>query len=67
MVNNPPAGNTRDAGSIHGLGRFPGEEHGNPLQDSCLENPYGQRGLEGYSPRGCRESDTTAHTTFVNN
>ena len=29
----------RDAGSIPGLGRSPGEEHGNPLQYSCLENP----------------------------
>ena len=24
--------------------------HGNPLQYSCLENPHGQRSLEGYSP-----------------
>ena len=28
-----------DLGSIPGLGRFPGEGHGNPLQYSCLENP----------------------------
>ena len=33
------AGGIRDAGSIPGLRRFPGEEHGNPLQYSCLENP----------------------------
>ena len=26
-------------GSIPGLGRFPGERHGNPLQYSCQENP----------------------------
>ena len=26
-------------GSIPGLGRFPGEWHGNPLQYSCHENP----------------------------
>ena len=32
------ARDTRDAGSILGLGRFPGEENGNPLQYSCLEN-----------------------------
>ena len=25
--------------SILGLGRFPGEEDGNPFQYSCLENP----------------------------
>ena len=28
-----------DSGSIPALGRFPGEENGNPLQYSCLENP----------------------------
>ena len=34
VVNNPPAnaGDARDAGLIPGLGRFPGEENGNPLQ-----------------------------------
>ena len=32
----------------------PGGRHGNPLQYSCLENPHGQRGLEGYSPWGNR-------------
>ena len=26
---------------------------------SCLENPHGQRNLAGYSPWGCKESDTT--------
>ena len=29
-----------DPGLIPGLGRFPGEENGNPLQYSCLENPW---------------------------
>ena len=28
-----------DLGSIPGLGRFPGEGDGNPLQYYCLENP----------------------------
>ena len=28
-----------DLGSIPILGRSPGEENGNPLQYSCLENP----------------------------
>ena len=28
-----------DPGSIPGSGRSPGEGHGNPHQDSCLENP----------------------------
>ena len=41
MVKNPPAnaGDVRDSGSIPGLGRSPGGGRGNPLQDSCLENP----------------------------
>ena len=33
------------------VGRSPGEGNGNPLQYSCLENPYGQRSLAGYSPQ----------------
>ena len=32
------AGDIRDMGSISGMGRFPGEGHGNPLQYPCLEN-----------------------------
>ena len=41
MVKNSPAkaGDTRDAGSILGSGRCPGEINGNPLLYSCLENP----------------------------
>ena len=41
VVKNPPAnaGDIRDAGSIPGLGRSPGEENGNPLQYSCQVNP----------------------------
>ena len=31
--------NARDPGSIPGLGRSPGEGHGNPPQYSCLVNP----------------------------
>ena len=40
MVKNLPAnaGDTRDAGSIPGLGRSPGVRNANPLQYSCLEN-----------------------------
>ena len=33
-----PLQETGDVGSIPGLGRSPGEGHGNPLQYSCLEN-----------------------------
>ena len=33
-----PACNMRDLGLIPGLGRFPGEGNGNPLQYSSLKN-----------------------------
>ena len=42
--------NARDAGSILGSGRSPGEGNGNPLLPGRL---HGQRGLAGYSPKGC--------------
>ena len=51
--------NMGDLGSIPGLGRAPGEGHGNPLQYSCLENPHGQRSLAGCSPWGHKELDMT--------
>ena len=41
VINNPPAnaGDMTEVGLIPGLGRYPGEGHGNPLQYSWLENP----------------------------
>ena len=42
MGKNLPA-NAGDVGLIPGLGRFPGEENGNPLQYSCLENSIDRR------------------------
>ena len=40
-VRNPPinTGDLRDASSIPGSGKSPGEGNGNPLQYSCLGNP----------------------------
>ena len=32
--------NAEDVGLILGSGRFPGKGNGNPLQDSCLGNPW---------------------------
>ena len=45
MVKNPAANeeDIRDAGSMPGSGRSPGGGHGNPLQDSYLENPMDRR------------------------
>ena len=53
--------NAGDLGSIPGSGRFPGEGNGNPLQDSCLENP-----MDGgaWCPWGHKESDTTERLHF---
>ena len=64
VVKNPPgkAGDIRDAALIPGLGRSPGGGHGNPLQNSYLENPPGQRSLTGYSPWGHKELDKTKAT-----
>ena len=38
-VSKESACNAGDLGSISGLGRYPGEGNGNPLQYSCLKNP----------------------------
>ena len=59
MVKKPSAnaGNIKDAGSIPGLGKSPGEGNDNPLQYSCLENPMD-------SPWDCKESDTTDQLTL---
>ena len=63
VVKNPPANakDIRDAGLIPGLGRFPGEGHGNPLQYSCLETPMG-RGAWQARVYSVTESDTTEAT-----
>ena len=45
MVKNPLA-KAGEAGSIPGMGRFPGGRHGNPIQRSSLENPM-DRGAHG--------------------
>ena len=44
MAKNSPV-NAGDVGSIPGSGRAPGEENGNPLQYSCLENPMDRAAL----------------------
>ena len=49
--------NAGDLGSISGLGRFPGEEHSNPLQYSCLENSMG-RGAWWATVHGVKKSWT---------
>ena len=58
------AGDARDAGSIPGSGRPPGEGSGNPLQYSCLENPM-HRGAWRAAVHGATESDTTEGTHSI--
>ena len=56
VVKNLPAnlGDTRDMGSIPGLGRFPKVGNGNPLQYSSLENSV-DRGACGVQSMGLQK------------
>ena len=56
------AGDRRDVSSIPGLGGAPGGGRGNPCPLFLPGASHRQRSLVGYSPWGCKESDTTEHT-----
>ena len=58
MVKNPLA-SAGDAGSIPESGRSPGEENGNSLQYSCLENPMDRGAWRVTVHEVTEESDTT--------
>ena len=58
-------GDARDAGSVPGLGRSPGEGHGNPFLVLLPGKFHGQRSLVGYSRRGRKESDMTERLHFL--
>ena len=64
VVKNLPAnaGDTRDAGSIPGLGRFPWRRKWQPTPVFLPGEFHGQRILAAYSPWGCTESDMTDAT-----
>ena len=49
--------NAGDPGSIPASGRSPGEGNGNPLQNSCLENPM-DRGAWWATVHGVAKSRT---------
>ena len=56
--------NAGDLGLILGSGRSSGEENGNPLQHSCLENPM-ERGAWRAAVHGVTKSwDWTTNTSF---
>ena len=63
MVRELPAsaGDARDVGLIPESGRSPGGEHGNPLQNSCRENPM-DRGAWWAPVHKVAVSDTTEAT-----
>ena len=54
-------GDTGDGDSISGSKRSPGGGHGNPLQGSCLENPWTEE-PGGLPSMGHTELDTTEET-----
>ena len=56
MVKNSPvnAGDLRDPGPNPGSGRSSGEEHSNPLQYSCLENPMDRRSWQATVHRAAK-------------
>ena len=63
------AWNAGDLGLIPGLGRSPGEGHGNPLQYSCLENPMDGgawwAAVDGVEKSWTRLRDFTFHLISV--
>ena len=66
VLKNPPA-NAGESGSTLGLGRCPGEGHGNLLQYSCLENLM-DRGTWWAAVHGVTKSQTrlSRHTDSLN-
>ena len=77
VIKNLPAsaGDIRDAGSVHGLGRSPGEGHSNHSSYFCLENPMDRRtwqstgsqswtGLKWLSMHTCMQVQTESQFCF---
>ena len=58
MVKDQPA-NAGAMGSISGLGRSPGEGHGNRLQYTCLENPIDRGAWQAIVHGATKELDMT--------
>ena len=58
VVQNPPA-RAEDVGSVPGLGRFPREGNGNPLQYSCLGNPMDRKAWQATVHGVAKVLDTT--------
>ena len=67
LVKNLPArtGDTRDPGSIPGLGRFPRRRKRPPTPVFLPGEAHGQRSPVGYGPWGREESDTAEQLEHV--
>ena len=61
------AGDARDMGLISGPGKSPGVGSGNPLQNSCLENPVdsGAQGLQAMEATETQRGLRTQYTQKV--
>ena len=57
--------NAGELGSIPGSGRSPGRREWQPIPVFLPGESHGQRILAGYSPWGCKESDTTEQLTHT--
>ena len=57
-VSQESACNAGDQGLIPGLGGFPGEGNGNPLQYSLPGKSHGQKSMEGCTVHGVTKSQT---------
>ena len=57
-----------DLGRIPGLGRSPGEENGNPFQNSCQGNPLDRGAWQAtvHGGTGTQLNHTHTHTMKVN-
>ena len=68
VVKNLPAnaGDIRDVGLIPGSGKSPGGGHGNPIQNSTLENPKG-RGAWRAMVHRVAESDMMKRLSLAHN
>ena len=58
--------NGEDLGLILGSGRFPRRRKWQPTLVLLPEKSHGWRSLVGYSPWGCKESDTNKQLHFLN-
>ena len=56
--------NVRDLGLIPGLGKIPWRREWLPTPGFLPGESHGESSLVGYSPRGCKESDTTEWLTL---